>query len=193
VSPRAVSVAGVVLFPGASAGRGQSALVAMDKALSPVGIVVERVDFPYRVAGRRTPDRPEVLVSSVVSAATGLAAALGAPQDRIALGGRSMGGRVCSMAVADGLASAALVLVSYPLHPPGRPDRLRVEHFGRISVPCLFLSGTRDAFGSPAELEAATRDIPAAVTHQWVEGGDHSLRNRDAEVASAVCRWLEAL
>jgi hypothetical protein len=148
------------------------------------------VDFPFRLAGRRAPDRPTVLVATVVEAAGALAAELGVTADRIALGGRSMGGRMCSMAVAEGLPAAALVLVSYPLHPPGRPDRLRTEHFGRLGLPCLFVSGTRDAFGSPEELERATSLIPGPVTHVWVDGGDHGLRRRDAEVATAVGTWL---
>ncbi|HEY1732980.1 MAG TPA: alpha/beta family hydrolase, partial [Acidimicrobiales bacterium] len=97
---------------------------------------------------------------------------------------------ICSMAVADGLPAAALVLVSYPLHPPGRPDRLRTDHFGALRVPCLFVSGTRDAFGSPAELEAATAAIGGPVAHVWIDGGDHGLRRRDDEVAEAVRRWL---
>ena len=66
-----------------------------------------------------------------------------------------MGGRMCSMAAADVLPAAALVLISYPLHPPGRPDTLRTEHLPSLSVPCLFVSGTRDPFGAPDELTAA--------------------------------------
>jgi hypothetical protein len=100
---------------------------------------------------------------------------------------------MCSMAVAEGLEGAALVLVSYPLHPPGRPDRLRTEHFGALDVPCLFVSGTRDAFGSPDELEAATAGIPGPVTHCWLDGGDHGLRGRDAQVAEVVRDWVTAL
>ena len=142
-------VAGLVLAPGASAGRDQPALVAIDEAVSASGVRVERIDFPYRLAGRRAPDRPPVLIATVVSAAESLARTLGVAPRRVALGGRSMGGRMCSMAVADGLPAAALVLVSYPLHPPGKPEQLRTEHFGALEVPCLFVSGTRDAFGSP--------------------------------------------
>ncbi|MEO6121714.1 MAG: alpha/beta family hydrolase, partial [Acidimicrobiales bacterium] len=71
-----------------------------------------------------------------------------------------------------------------------RPDKRRDEHFGRLSVPCLFVSGTRDAFATPAELEAATAAIPASVTHLWLDGGDHGLRRRDAAVATAVADWL---
>ncbi len=100
-----------------------------------------------------------------------------------------MGGRMCSLAVAEGLEVAALVLVSYPLHPPGRPDRLRTAHFPVLDVPCLFVSGRRDAFASPTELAAATEAIPGAVTLDFVDG-DHSLRKRDAEVADIVVSWL---
>jgi predicted alpha/beta-hydrolase family hydrolase len=103
-----------------------------------------------------------------------------------------MGGRICSMAVADGLPAAGLVLVSYPLHPPGRPEKARTEHLPQIQVPCLFVSGTRDAFASPEELESATGAIGGAVTHVWLEGGDHGLRRRDEEVGAAVREWLTA-
>jgi hypothetical protein len=83
-----------------------------------------------------------------------------------------------------------LVLVSYPLHPAGKPDRLRTEHFPGLTLPCLFVSGTRDAFGGPAELEAATAAIPGPVTHVWFDGKDHSMRGADAGVATAVVEWL---
>jgi hypothetical protein len=187
---RGPAIEGLVLAPGAGAGRDQPSLVAIEEALTPSGVAVSRFDFPYRLAGRRAPDRPPVLIAAVVAAAESLAAAAGTGTDRLALGGRSMGGRMCSMAVAQGLPAAALVLVSYPLHPPGRPERLRTEHFGALSLPCLFVSGTKDAFATPDELEAATRAIGGPVTHVWVEGGDHGLRRRDAEVADAVRKWL---
>ncbi|HTZ09873.1 MAG TPA: alpha/beta family hydrolase [Acidimicrobiales bacterium] len=183
-------VAGLLLTPGAGADRDQPALVAIDAALTTAGVGVERLDFPYRVAGRRAPDRPPVLVAAVVEAAAALAASLGVAARRVAVGGRSMGGRMCSMAVAEGLDAAALVLVSYPLHPPGKPEQLRTAHFGAIDVPCLFVSGTRDAFAAPAELEAAVAAIPAPVTLSWLEGGDHGLRRRDGEVAALVRDWL---
>jgi predicted alpha/beta-hydrolase family hydrolase len=184
---------GLVLFPGAGAGRDHSALAAIDAAVSAEGITVARVDFPYRLAGRRAPDRAPVLIGAVVAAAEGLAAELAVRTERLALGGRSMGGRMCSMAVAEGLAARALVLVSYPLHPPGKPEQLRTDHFSALGLPCLFLSGTRDAFATPQELEAATRAIPGPVTHVWLEGGDHGLAKRDAAVAESVRGWLGGL
>lgn len=185
------SISGVLLTPGASAGRDQPALVALDKSLSAAGYGVERIDFPYRLAGRRAPDRPPVLVETIRSGTETLATRLGVDTARLAIGGRSMGGRMCSMAAADGLPVAALVLVSYPLHPPGRPERARTEHFGALEVPCLFVSGTRDAFGSPDELTTATSAIPGPVTLRWVEGGDHGLRGKDSLVAGLVLDWIQ--
>jgi hypothetical protein len=180
---------GLLLAPGAGADRNQPALVAIDAAATAAGLVVVRMDFPYRKAGRKAPDRAPVLVRAVVEEAAGLSKKV----DRLVLGGRSMGGRMCSMAVADGLDAAGLVLISYPLHPPGRPDRLRTEHLSQLHVPCLFVSGTRDAFGSPEELEAATRVIPGPVSHHWVEGKDHGLRGAEHEVTPVVLDWLGAL
>lgn len=181
---RRTRTAGLLLTPGASATREQPALVALDEAVSALGVTVERMDFPYTQAGRRAPDRPPVLLEAVRAGAARLAV------DDLYLGGRSMGGRICSMAVAEGVAARGLVLVSYPLHPPGRPDKLRTEHFPRLEVPCLFVSGTKDTFGRPDELEAATAAIPGEVTHVWIEGGDHGLRRKDAAVVEAVTAWL---
>lgn len=181
--------AGLVLTPGASARRDQSGLVAIDRAATEVGVVVERVEFPGQAAGRRRPDPAEVCIETVRTATADLSERLGLPTSRLAIGGRSMGGRMCSMAAAAGLEVAALVLVSYPLHPPGRPDRLRTAHFPDLHLPCLFVSGGRDAFASPAELEEETASIPGPVTLVFVDG-DHSLRKREAEAADAVASWL---
>lgn len=186
-------IAGLLLTPGAGAGRDQPSLVAIEEAVTPHGVVVERMDFPYRMAGRKAPDRPAVLIAAVVDGTARLSEREGLHPERIALGGRSMGGRMCSMAVAQGQTCMGLVLVSYPLHPPGRPDRLRTDHFPAITVPCLFVSGTRDAFATPAELEDACTAIAGEVTHVWLEGGDHGLRRRDGDVAEAVADWLTGL
>jgi uncharacterized protein len=183
------SIAGLLLTPGAGAGRDQAALVAVDEAVTGRGVAVERIEFPGRTAGRRRPDPPEVCIDSVRTATTGLAQRLGVPTFDIAIGGRSMGGRMCSMAAAEGLGVAALVLISYPLHPAQAPDRLRTAHFPDLHVPCLFVSGRRDALGSPDELERETSAIPGPVTLVFVDG-DHSLRRRDAEVADIVADWL---
>ncbi len=183
------TVAGLVLTPGASAGREHSGLVAIDQAVTPLGIAVERVEFPGQAAGKARTDPPAVCIEVVREAASALAARLAVPVSRIAVGGRSFGGRMCSMAVAEGLDAAALVLVSYPLHPPGKPDRLRTEHFAGVHVPCLFVSGRRDAFASPDELERETAAIPGGVTVSFVDG-DHSLRKSEREAAGIVASWL---
>jgi predicted alpha/beta-hydrolase family hydrolase len=133
-----------------------------------------------------------VLVAEVVEAAEAMAVRLGVTTASLVLGGRSMGGRMCSMAVAEGLPAAGLALVAYPLHPPGRPETARTAHLPQLALPCLFVSGTRDAFGAPAELEAATALIPGPVTHHWVEGGRHDLRGAEQDVAAAVVSWLTA-
>ncbi len=180
---------GVLLAPGAGADRDAPTLVAIDEVATAAGLTVVRMDFPYRKAGRKAPDRPPVLLAAVREEAAQLAPRVSA----LVLGGRSMGGRMCSMAVAEDLPAAGLVLISYPLHPPGRPDRKRTEHFPGLNVPCLFISGTRDAFGTPDELEAAARVIPGPVTYRWIDGKDHALRGTDRAVAGMVLQWLGEL
>jgi predicted alpha/beta-hydrolase family hydrolase len=181
----------LLLAPGAGADRTTPQLVAIDEACTGLGWVVERMDFPYRLAGRRAPDRPPVLRAAVRAAAAALAERADVPPEHLVLGGRSMGGRISSMAVAEGLPAAALVLVSYPLHPPGRPEKQpdRTRHFVDLHLPCLFVSGTRDPFGSPAELEAATAAIPGPVSHEWIEGGDHGLRGQNVPVGRRIAGW----
>jgi len=181
----------LLLTPGAGQGRDAPALVAIEARVAPMP--VERMDFPYRIAGRRAPDRPPVLLAAVREGAAALAERTGLAPDRLVVGGRSMGGRMCSMAIADGLPALGLVLISYPLHPPGKPDRLRTEHLSNINVPTLFVSGTRDAFGSPAELEQALALVKGPTTTVWIDGADHSLRRKDAPVADAVYDWITRL
>ena len=118
-----------------------------------------------------------------------LCASAGVKPARLVLGGRSYGGRMCSLAVAEGLPAAGLVLLSYPLHPPGKPDNLRTEHFPALALPCLFISGERDPFGSPAEFDEAVQAIPGPVTQVWLPGG-HDPRNQDEAIAAAVKDWL---
>jgi predicted alpha/beta-hydrolase family hydrolase len=175
-----VNPAGLVLFPGAASSRDHPSLVAIERAVAP--LPVERVDFGYRTAGRKAPPRGDRLIPEV-EAAVG-------ERTGLVLGGRSMGGRICSMAVAGGLPAVGLVLICYPLHPPGRPEKLRTDHFPAIDVPCLFVSGTRDAFGTPEELEAATPAIAGPVTHVWLEGKTHELRGADARIAEVVTAWV---
>ncbi|MGQ0617559.1 MAG: alpha/beta hydrolase family protein [Acidimicrobiia bacterium] len=180
-----------MLTPGAGSDRDHPALRAIEDAVAP--LPVERIDFPYRREGRKAPDRAPKLIACVREEATVLVARARVAPEELALGGRSMGGRICSMAVAEGLPAAALVLISYPLHPPGRPDRLRVEQFAHLAVPCLFVSGTKDPFGSPDELTSHTATIVGPVTHVWVEGGGHDFKRHDAHVAETVRDWVLAL
>lgn len=187
-----VRFAGLVLTPSAGARRDQPGLVAIDECLTPLGVDVDRVEFPGQTAGTRRPDTPEVCAATVRAAAEALARRLAVPLDRVALGGRSFGGRMCSMAAAGGLDVAALVLVSYPLHPPGQPERLRTAHFPDLRMPCLFVSGRRDAFATPDELERATAAIPGDVTIVVIDG-DHSLRRTERDAAEAVAGWVTAL
>ncbi|GAA1976497.1 dienelactone hydrolase family protein [Isoptericola halotolerans] len=192
-TPSHPAPAGLLLTPGAGADRDHHALRAVAGHVSTTtALTVERIDFPYRLAGRRMPDRPAVAIPHLSDQAEQLAARLGVGTDRILLGGRSYGGRMCSMAVAEGLPAAGLVLLSYPLHPPGKPEKLRVEHFGDLDVPVLFVSGDRDPFGSPAELAEHSAAIPGPVTTITLPGA-HDLRNQDAAVAAAVADWCASL
>jgi predicted alpha/beta-hydrolase family hydrolase len=190
MAARRPKLGGLLLTPGAGSGRDHHTLIALENALAPVPVA--RVDFPYRRAGRRAPDRPPVLLQCIRDEAAAFAQEQQLKPPTIAFGGRSMGGRICSMAVAEGLPAAGLVLISYPLHPPGKPEKLRTEHFPAITVPCLFVSGDRDAFGTPDELESATPAISGKVTHVWIERGTHTLDRVDDTIADAVRSWIRA-
>lgn len=180
----------LLLTPGAGAGRDHHTLVAVEAAVAP--LPCERFDFPYRQAGKRLPDKPPVATAALRDAAAAFTSRVGVDPASLVLGGRSYGGRMCSMAVAEGLPAAGLVLLSYPLHPPGKPDRLRVEHFGDITVPVLFVGGRADPFGSPEEFAAHLPAIPGPVTTVWLPGG-HDQRRSDGAVCAAVRDWLTAL
>jgi len=178
-------VAGVVLTPGASADRDHRTLVALEAALAPLPVL--RLNFPNRERGSRAPERAEVAVPYLRERADAWADELGVDPARLVLGGRSFGGRMASMAVAQGQPAAGLLLLSYPLHPPGQPDRLRTEHLPDVRVPVLAVSGARDPFGSPEEL---TEHL-AALGGPWelvTVTGDHS--PKDPPVVAAVRTWL---
>jgi len=169
----------VLLAHGAGADMNAAALTVVADALADARIPSLRFDFPYRAAGRRAPDRAPVLEVAVREAATELARRAQVPLDRLVLGGRSMGGRIASMVAGDRddpIPALGLALLGYPLHPPGKPETLRVEHFSRLSMPVLFVSGTRDAFGTPAELQRHAKKIKGRVTFSWVETGDHGFK-----------------
>jgi uncharacterized protein len=176
----------VLLAHGAGSGADHPTLVAIAEQLT---IPVVRHEFPYRIAGRHFPDRMPVLMESMRTAV----ATLDVDPGRVVLGGRSLGGRVASTLIADGHRAGGLIAIGYPLHPPKRPDRLRTEHLGRINVPSLFISGTRDPFGTPDELRAAHALIPGHVTAHWIENGRHELLGAEAVIADAVARWIDGL
>jgi predicted alpha/beta-hydrolase family hydrolase len=180
-------VRAVALWPGAGSDAAHPSLVEIEAALAPVP--VRRVDFPYRREGRRAPDRADRLVASIGEEVASLCEELGVDPAHVVLGGRSMGGRMCSMAVADGLPAAGVVLIAYPLHPPGRPERLRTEHLGRLRVPSLWISGDRDPFGGPEELAQAQTLVPGPVTSMTLPGR-HDLAGADPAIVAAIRRWL---
>jgi predicted alpha/beta-hydrolase family hydrolase len=182
---------GVVLFPGAGSDRNHSSLIALESRLEP--LPVARVDFPYRREGRRAPDRAPVLLDCVVDEVKAFAGANRCRTSSLVIGGRSMGGRMCSMAAADDLSVKGLALVSYPLHPPSKPDTLRVEHLPRITVPTLFIHGTNDPFGSPTELRRHARKVKGDVTFHFVERGRHDLKGSDQLIADVVADWMAQL
>jgi predicted alpha/beta-hydrolase family hydrolase len=179
----------LLLAPGASSDGNHPTSVAIESLVAP--LPVARMDFPYRKAGRRAPDRARVLIEAVRQEAAALVASAHIRSNRLVLGGRSMGGRMCSMAVAEGLPAAGLVLLSYPLHPPGKPENLRVEHLPAISVPVLVVSGTNDPFGRPDELVRQLDTIAGPVSYVWVEGAGHEWRGRDRQIAEVVAAWLK--
>ena len=185
----------LLLYPGAGSSRDHSSLLRVEAALggrsgSPVD--VQRHDFPYRREGRKAPDRAPKLMASIREDLAAIARRRGP----VVMGGRSMGGRMTTMVAADvdggGPVArlAGLILICYPLHPPGKPDALRVEHLPAIDVPCLFISGTNDPFGAPDELERWTATIPAPVTHVWLERKGHDLKGADGTIADATAAFV---
>jgi predicted alpha/beta-hydrolase family hydrolase len=183
-----MKVGGLFLTPGAGSNRDNPSLVLLEQELRP--LPVERHDFPRRRAGKAGVDRAPVAIADVVEHTAAFARRVQVDPASLVLGGRSFGGRMCSMAVAEGLPAAGLVLVSYPLHPPGKPENLRIEHLPELHVPVLFVSGTRDPFGTPAELERHAQAVPGPVTHVWLDGKGHDLKGADHAIVEAVRSWL---
>lgn len=150
-------------------------LVAVAEAFANAGITALRIDLPYR---QRRPKGPPYPAEAAVDRA-GIVEAievLRESADKIVVGGHSYGGRQASMVCAEkpGL-TAGMLLLSYPLHPPGKPANRRVDHFEKISVPALFVHGTRDGFGSESEMREALRLIPARTDLWIIPGGGHGL------------------
>ncbi len=170
-------------------------LRAYADAMAARAVRVVRFNLPYVEAGRKAPG-PAARDQTCWRA---VATTLRPHARRLVLGGRSYGGRMASRAVADGAPCDGLVFLAYPLHPPGTPDTLRTAHLGAITVPMLFLQGTRDPFARPPLLERALAALPRATLH-WIEGADHghTVRGRAsadvvAELADATESWLAGL
>ena len=185
---------GLVLFPGAGSDAQHSALVAIEHAVAPLPTL--RVNFPYRLAGKKFPDKASVLIECAKSAVREFAKQLQCSTNQLVIGGRSMGGRMCTMAASDEvdpLEVLGVACIGYPLHPPKKPDQLRTEHFGNLHNPLLFISGTHDEFGTPEELELAWNLLPNRPIVQMIEKGRHELRGADVQVADFVAQWLQNL
>ena len=187
-------VRGVVLFPGAGSSRDHAALIAIENELSPLPVL--RVDFPYRKAGKKFPDKAPVLVQCVKDEVRAFAKEIGCDTAELVIGGRSMGGRMCTMASSDiegALLVAGVVCIGYPLHPPKKPEQLRTEHLPRLVTKALFISGTRDEFGTPEELAGAFALLPSPPAVQFIEGGRHELKGHDERVATLLKDWLRTV
>lgn len=172
------SQATLILAHGAGAGQSHPFMMSCASGLAARGLDIVTFNFLYIEQGRRRPDPAAVLESTWRAAIEWTRSASELDTARLFLGGKSMGGRIASHVVAaagPGLGVAGLVFLGYPLHPPGKPDQLRVRHFSKIAVPMLFVQGTRDALGTPDELRPwlAAPQMRAEIV--VVEGGDHSL------------------
>jgi predicted alpha/beta-hydrolase family hydrolase len=157
---------------GAGGNMSDRGMLASANALRGRGIGVVRYNFVYSEKKSGRPDRMPKLMETVAAVVDRVRAEL-APRMLI-IGGRSMGGRAASMLAAEGVAADGLLLLAYPLHPAGAPEKLRVEHLPQIRMPVLFLSGTRDALCTPALMERAVATMTAPVEMHWVDGADHS-------------------
>lgn len=193
----------VVVAHGAGAGMEHPFLRGFTDALNSLGVATLRFNFPYREAGRRFPDRPPVAIATwraVMAAAADQAASHG-DSGPLWAAGKSFGGRMASMAVAEGMPAAGLVYLGYPLHAPGKPEKLRDEHLYGVTTPMLFLQGTRDTFATADILTDVVSRIGPSAVLQWVEGGDHSFaiagmkrqaQDIGASLAAPVAEFIRA-
>ena len=199
---RAGSAPAVILAHGAGADMSSPFMSAVQAGLARAGFVAVKFNFPYTEARRRAPDPRPVLEACYRAVIEAVRSDRRLAPPWIAIGGKSMGGRIASHLAAAAVLVRALVLLGYPLHPAGSRDRLRVEHLPSVAVPTLFVQGTRDPLCDLDLLRPVVARMPRARLHT-VEGGDHSLRlprrmGRDDadvwdDVAAAVARWLERL
>ena len=184
----------LVLTHGAGGNCSAPLLVALAEKFAASGLTVLRCDLPYRQ--RRPHDAPSPSDAKTDQAGLRRAVELMRKQfvGRAFLGGSSYGGRQSSMLVAEELSLVeGLLLLSYPLHPPGRPAQLRTAHFPNLQTPVLFVSGTKDSFGSIEELEAAIKLIPARKKLVPIAGAPHGLSQKAKrdDVPAVVAREFE--
>ncbi|WP_090821237.1 alpha/beta family hydrolase [Arthrobacter sp. yr096] len=173
----------LVVAHGAGAGMEHPFLQGFAEAMADQGVATLRFNFPYREAGRRFPDRPPLAIATwkvLMDRAAELS-----DGEPLWASGKSFGGRMASMAVAEGMPARGLVYLGYPLHAPGKPEKLRDEHLYGVTVPMLFLQGTRDTFATPDLLEGVVDRIGPTATLQWIEGGDHSFGVKGVKRSSA--------
>lgn len=197
----------VFLTHGAGGDLKTPGLRSLSQGLAEGGHLSVRVDLPYRAAGRKSPPLAAKSVSGTMEIFEAVCAKWG-PKVPWVAGGRSYGGRVVSMCVAQGMQVAGLVFYSYPLHRPGDASDLRVEHWPKIDVPCLFLAGDQDPLCNLGALKANLESIKGPVTLKVIEGGGHTLKvsgsrapNGKArseeqvlsELAPEVIAWMQAL
>lgn len=184
----------VALAHGAGGTMHTPSLRAFADALHERDVGVVRFNFPYVEAGKRAPGSQNIAEDCYRAVAD----ALTQRAERVVLGGRSYGGRIASHIVAAGVRADGLLFLSYPLHPPGKPDRLRDAHLSAIEAPMLFVQGTRDPFATPDLLEQVVGRLPRATLH-WLRDGDHGhkVRNRAPaevieEISDATLVWLRS-
>jgi len=171
--------AGVTLILGHGAGADQTSgfMVAFANALAERGIDIVTFNFLYAELRHRIPDPNARLENCWRAVIEIVRSRITSHAGSLAIGGKSMGGRIASqVAAGEGRGLAGLVFLGYPLHPPGRPDRLRAAHLGDVKAPMLFVQGSRDPFGSPAELQPIISQLDPAAELFVVEGGDHSFK-----------------
>ncbi|MEC5190875.1 MULTISPECIES: alpha/beta hydrolase family protein [unclassified Arthrobacter] len=189
----------VVVAHGAGAGMEHPFLTGFTRAMNRLAIATLRFNFPYRETGRKFPDRPPAAIAAWRAAMAEAAARSGG--EPLWAAGKSFGGRMASMAVAEGMPAAGLIYLGYPLHPPGKPEKLRDEHLYGLTLPMLFLQGTRDPFATPELLEAVVAWIGPTATLEWLAGGNHtfdvarSKRNADdvgASLAGSAAAFISA-
>jgi predicted alpha/beta-hydrolase family hydrolase len=165
----------LILGHGAGAGQGSGFMVSFATALAARGIETVTFNFLYMEQGRRLPDpkdKLEACYRAVIETVARRQRGGG-----LAIGGKSMGGRIASqVAAGDAPDVAGLVLLGYPLHPPAKKEQLRVKHLSAIKVPMLFAQGSRDAFGTPQELRPILEKLKAPAELHEVAGGDHSFK-----------------